>query len=119
MRGLTTVRKQTCLLDDLRVHRIEMMEATESKLASLYPLSHLLSAYEKIMSPYQTRGKGGAVVLYHQILALLVSSIFVDLEGKLVVLEITYSGRTFRLVGAYAPHAGAVQNDFFRSLETY
>lgn len=81
---LTVVRRQAGLIDNVRVHRINAMVATETKLSSLQSFIHFLADNEKIMSLCQAGEKGGVIVLYCKSSALEVSTFFVDPEGKLV-----------------------------------
>lgn len=45
--------------------------------------------------------------------------VFVDPEGKLVVLHMTYRGKSFKLVSVYAPQRGVIQNGFFEHFSTW
>lgn len=95
------------------------MVELETKLDSLRTFSHLLDDYEKVISPCWPRGKGGVVVLYCKSLALQVSTIFVNPEGRLAVLEVTYSSKCFRLVSIYTTQKGPIQNNFYKCLEAF
>ncbi|XP_014775867.1 uncharacterized protein LOC106873154 [Octopus bimaculoides] len=119
MRVLSSKWKQACFLDDLRSHDMHVMVATETNLDSLQTFSPLLNGYEKIMSPSQTRDHGGVLVLARKGLALQTSTVYVNPEGGLVVLDVTYSGKAFRLIRIYAPCARGLQTDFYRRLENF
>lgn len=116
--GLSSKWKQTCFLNDLRSHKIDIV-ATETKLKKLLAFSNLLKGYEKNRSPNQTEDKGGVVVLIQKKLAMQTCTIFVDLEGDLVNLDLTFSGRTFRLIGIYMPCLLGKQNEFYQHLENF
>lgn len=68
------------------------------------------------MSPVQTGGQGCIVALLQESLALQPSSIFVDLEGELVVLDVTYNSKVFKLIRIYARK---LQSNFYRHLEKF
>lgn len=58
-------------------------------------------------------------VSFRKVLDLVILSVFMDLEGKLVVLDFSDNeGSVFRLVAVYTP-TGAGQPKFFRHLETF
>lgn len=52
-------------------------------------------------------------------LALQVSTIFVDPEVGLDVLDMTYNIKPFGLAGVYATKKGPIQNDLFKCLESF
>lgn len=90
-------------LNNFRAHRIDVMVVTGTKLNNSRALSLLLVDYEQIMSPCQPGGKGDVVVLSRKSLGLQVCTVFIDPESRLVVLDMTDSGNSFRLVGVYTP----------------
>lgn len=58
-----------------------------------------------------------AVALLKKRLALLTSAVFMDPEGRLVVRDMTYNTKAFRLIGIYAPFTRRQQGNFYRHLE--
>lgn len=98
VRGLSSKRKQACLLDHLKAHGIHMIVATVIRLGNLQSFLQSLADYERIMSPCPFRGKGVLVVLFCKSLALQNRTVFVEPEGRLVVLDVAYSGNSFNLV---------------------
>lgn len=63
--------------------------------------SQLLKDYEKRITP---GGRRGVVVSYRKTLTLQVSIVFVESEDRLVILDVMYFNKSFRLVGIYAPN---------------
>lgn len=72
--------------------------------------------YEDYTSLSQLRMGGKLAVLFVKGLDLKVQMIFLDLEGKLVVLDMSYN--TFRLITVYSL-TGAGQPDFFRDWKVF
>lgn len=65
------------------------------------------------MSLVQTGGRIGVVGLIHKILASIRK------VGLLVVLDMAYSCKTFRLIGIYAPYARKILSDYYWHLENF
>lgn len=55
--------------------------------------------------------RGAIVVLLRMRLSLQICTVFLDLEGELVVIDVAYSSKTSRLIGIYAPCARTKQTD--------
>lgn len=79
------------------------MVTTKTKLDNLRALSQLLAVYPEVKKVYCETVK---TLLYRKVL------FFVDLEGRLVVHDVTHSSKSFRSVGIYAPQMESTQNDF-------
>uniref|UniRef100_A0A0L8H7G3 exodeoxyribonuclease III n=1 Tax=Octopus bimaculoides TaxID=37653 RepID=A0A0L8H7G3_OCTBM len=118
VRGMGSKWKQACFLHDLISHRINVAVITESKMKGPEAFSPLLNGYDKFISPSR-RGGAGVAVLIKKNLDFQIRAVFLDPEGRLVVLDVTHeSKQSFRLVAAYAPN-GQRQSDFFRNLEYF
>lgn len=105
--------KNAYFLDDLKSHDRHVMVATEANLDRLQTFSALLNGYEKILFPDQTGVLVGVVVLLRKGLALQTSTILVEPECGLVVLDVTYSSKFFRLNGIYALCARRQQSNIY------
>lgn len=91
---------------------------TESKLSDSHAFSPLLEGYEKLISP-GCSGRGGVVVLLGKDLNLQVCPVFLEPEGRLVVLDVIHNGKqSFRVATIYALMGGG-RADFFKNLKRF
>lgn len=61
----------------------------------------------------------GVVVLLRKDSNLQICSVFLDQEGRLVIIDVTYNGKqSFRVVVVYVPKDGG-WTDFFKNLERF
>lgn len=112
VRSLTWKWRKAYILDDRRVHRLEVTVASEIKRNNLQPFSQILIGYEKSMCPCLVGRKEGDIEFYRKSLPLQVSTIFADSECKLVVLN---GGKSFRLLDTH--QRMPTQNGFFERFE--
>ena len=98
VRGLGSNWKQGRFLHDLQSRDVDVFVATETRLRGPRDLLPLLNGYEKYFSPCRETGGGGVLVLLKNDRVSEKKLVFSDLGGRLVVLDLTISGKTFRLV---------------------
>ncbi len=120
VRGLGSAWKQGHLLNDLRSLNMDVVAITETRISDTRALAPIFDDFEVHASlSRREMGGGGVAVFFRKSLGLEVRKIFLDPDGKLVVLDVDGSeGAAFRLVAVYAP-TGAGRPDFFRRLEPF
>ena len=118
-RGLKSPWKQGRLLNDLRSFGMDVVAVSETRISDTHDFAPTFDDYEIFASLSRPGMGGGVAVLFRRGLGLQVRTIFLDPEGKSVVLDVSNGeGDAFRLVAVYAP-TGAGRPDFFRRLEVF
>lgn len=118
IRGLCSLWRPACLLDNPRSHNINEMVATETNLNRPQALSTLLNDYEKAMSYSLAEGT-------EESWSCFAKACLADMDH--LCGPRWWAGRSesdihekgFRLIGIYAPSCNNRFSDFFRSLERF
>ena len=96
-----------------------MVAISETRISEAHSFAPIFDDFEVYASLSRPGSGGGVAVLFRKGLDLEVWTIFLDPNGKLVVLDVRNSeGSAFRLVAVYAP-TGAGRPDFFGRLEPF
>ena len=58
-------------------------------------------------------GKSGTTILFNSTLIKMVSNKLIDVEGRVIAIDIDYLGNIFRLVNSYGPNDSQKKNSLF------